>query len=101
MLSKVLKLFASGKYRTMPELAGKLGVTIPELSGMLDILVASGKLKVTSQNLGGNQPGCSGCSGCAGGCSISTTCGTPAKNDDSNSHDIPNNRDVRFYELRS
>jgi len=100
MLSKVLKLFTSGKYRTLPDMANKLDVTVDELKGILNILVATGKLKVTSQNLGGNQTGCSGCSDCAGGCLVSTTCDTPAKKN-GNSHDIPNNRDVRFYELRS
>ena len=93
MLSKVLKLFASGKYRTLPEMADKLGITSHELKGILDILVATGKLKVTSQSLGGNQAGCSGCSGCAGGCSVSTTCSQESAPDTSNE------KSIRYYEL--
>jgi FeoC like transcriptional regulator len=90
MLSKVLKLFTSGKYRTLPEMANKLDVTVDELKGILNILVATGKLKVTSQNLGGNQTGCSGCSGCAGGCSISSQESTP---------DASNDKSIHYYEL--
>ncbi|MCK5744457.1 MAG: hypothetical protein KAH30_06925 [Caldisericia bacterium] len=90
MLSKVLKLFTSGKYRTLPEMANKLDVTVDELKGILNILVATGKLKVTSQSIGGNQSGCSGCSGCAGGCSISNQENTP---------DASNDKSIHYYEL--